>query len=964
MAETKSTKRVAVITADGQFGTVEEHEAGLIEQSGGRVLTRQETIAAEQRAAYDAKGTGEKVIGGVASTLAGPIVGNALAGTGAIAVAPQVQAFQQGEAAALTGGLDQVAVMKGLEVVAGKDAAKAYGRNQLEISQANEGWKTAGELTGFGVTALSGNVGGAARALPGIGIQALGGAAENVAARALGGVAARGFAGRAVATGVELGARGAVEGALYGAANELTEEVLGDRDLAADKIFAASGHGALMGGMGGALLGGTGSVAKSAVVGTARAARGGLARVMGRAEQAASEAGPRGEPVPFIDAAAGLREAAPDAVDVFSIGREVQPIGVRPQGGARRAASAESPISIGKWEVPQIDPDAGIAAIKRGSRGRFERQGPVESSDGALRFGKPLPREVSLGDLGEGAIESATKGPIRLPRIEAPGAGAELGAKGLAYEQAWKAVAGGFGLQTTRYAKQAAKYFPNGARDIGETLIRKGVINAEGGLTDAFRGGHVADLAPRIASELDTVGSRIGDITSASPARVDVATVQKAIDDVTRPFAQKAGRESVVSGIEAYGDSLLSKLRTRPDGTVSLQDLLFQRKALDELVYDEVKRLDPGGRVGALRDLRGKIEGVITDALDDASGKVSGELRGEYQALKKDYHALSIAKEAAEDSVARASKGGTLGLTDKIIGGAASTAGAFLGGGIGAAATGAAGAFASKMARERGNAVAAVLLHRASDMATIAKALRAVDGQMARASQGLLVPPKRGPLPELPQGTARERATAYQRQIAEWQANPQAFVDRIAERTESLNVNAPELAGAITQRMTDAFAFMASKMPSPPPPDPFNPRKAPPLTDSEAAKLARYGWYVDKPARFFDEVAHGKLTFEGLEVARALMPGAFAELQQRTAEGLVTLASQGRQPPYNQREALGALLGFPAVPSQRPDHAQFLQQNMLRSMSQEKTGPAPRPSSSKPTQRSALDRLESGGPGR
>ncbi len=108
------------------------------------------------------------------------------------------------------------------------------------------------------------------------------------------------------------------------------------------------------------------------------------------------------------------------------------------------------------------------------------------------------------------------------------------------------------------------------------------------------------------------------------------------------------------------------------------------------------------------------------------------------------------------------------------------------------------------------------------------------------------------------------------------------------------------------------------------------------------------------------------MTYEGVEVARALVPGAFAELQQQTVMKLADLMAKGTPPPYLARQRLGMMLDIPAVPEQRPDHAAFLQKNVYGSENAGKATAATLSANGKPPQRplptkpqsSTLDRLE------
>ena len=89
------TKRVAVLDPDGRFGTVDAKDADAVVKAGGKVLTAKQAAAEQLHQDYDQKGTAEKIVGGATALAAGPIAGNALAGSGTIAVAPEVQALPQ-----------------------------------------------------------------------------------------------------------------------------------------------------------------------------------------------------------------------------------------------------------------------------------------------------------------------------------------------------------------------------------------------------------------------------------------------------------------------------------------------------------------------------------------------------------------------------------------------------------------------------------------------------------------------------------------------------------------------------------------------------------------------------------------------------------------------------------------------------------------------------------------------------
>lgn len=883
---------VRAFDRDGNRILVPASKVAELEELGGRVATEQDVAAVRAEETYAQKSLAEKALG--VAQMAGPVMA---VGIGAAKAAynkatgssvnlapdlpPGLEAYKEGLSRGIGGGLPTVAVQKALEVTAGKEAARAYGQNALAAAKAHEGLYQAGEVTGL--------IGGAVAGGP---ITRVGNVAEAAAARSLGGLASRGALGRAALAAGELGARGAAEGALYGAANQITEDSLGDREIVADKLLAATGLGALYGGLGGALLGGGGSLAKSGAGAAVGSVRGSLSRAAGKAEQAVNDL------------------------------------------GAKTA-------------------DDGLEAI-----------GKATGTSGAQE------RAAAKGLLGD------------LQTIE--------GQKGLAYDRAWSSIGKGFGLQSTGYAAKAAKFLPNGTRDIGEVMMRKGIINAEGGLMSAAKMGTPAELLPRIEAELAPIGQRLGEITEASGGRVSFRQIDEIFDEVLNAprggkpaLAKTSGMEPTVKGIRQYRESLMRNLgfedaipkmndaeaysfvqQMRSAGltddqilsgvrdeamskTISLQDVLAQRKGLDDVIWREGSPLNASPRVEELRSVRTKVEALITDALDKSSGKVSGELAAEYKALKKDFMALSLAQSAARDSATRMAKGSTFGLLDTLRGGGNPAL-----------------MMASKVVRERGDAAAAVLLYRMADMGTLTKMVSGVDELIGRAARGVTEAPKPAPTGAAV-GNYRVAAQREAMELSKLASNPERVAEAVAKATEPMAQSAPNLSQALGRRLTDALAFAAAAAPKPKDPDPFDPHPAPKMSDAEAFSYVQKMRYVKRPELFFEEAAAGKITYEGVEVARALMPGAFAEMQQRTAEALADMIAAGSAPPYRQRERLGLLLDIPAVPAQRPDHVRFLQQIAVQSTQSPEPQGAPakgpngpkRPLSS-PTQQNPLDRLE------
>lgn len=822
MAE--SAKRVAVLDPDGNFGTVEEADAEAVTRAGGRLLTKQEVAAREAQEAYRAAPLSQKVAGAVAAPFetgvlamtpglapvaaAGGALAGALRSQGGV-VAPEQEAFDQGVDAAMTGGLNKAAVHEAVRRIGGDKAAKAYADTLRRAGQGFEDYKTAGSVAGLAADLI--NPGG------------IGELVERGAAKAMSGLAARGVAGRALATAGELAARGAVEGALLGGAQQLSEDMLGDREVAADKVFASMGTGALYGAAGGALLGGAGSLAKSG----ASAAGRGVARLMERS------------------AGDGL------------------------QGGVKN------------W-------------LKGASN------------------------ELAFDALG------ATK------------------------------------VQARNALKNVASDQREAAKAVGEYMNRialkplAGESGALGSAAKAGMGGRADQLLDAIDNDVATrLKPQFDEVLNIAPARVSLDELVghakdihgDMVKDPTRIAAAQGFLDRVVTELSAFENA--GKIAA---GSLDAKDAFFARSAMQRKVYEIARSTSDGAE--AYKEFLRRMDSTTLREMSDAAERAGTPgLLGKIREAKREYQLAMAAQELAEGGAERILGNNIIGIREGIgmAAGFAATGDPTV-----AIATGIGG----KMLRERGAAAGAAFLGRLADMDALSKLVARVDQQITRASRGVLEPPKSVPKLTGYREPAKLSAERMATQVREAQANPEAFVARIQRVTEGLQATAPGLAGGLTRRMTDAVAFLASKLPPQPEPDPFDPRPQVRMTPTQAMEFSRYASYVERPDRFFEEAERGQITFEGVEVAKALMPDAFAEMQARTAEGLAELLARGVRVPIRQRERLGLLMDFPAVPSQRPAHIAFLQRNVVGSEQASKAPkPGNRPIQTRP-QQTTYDRLE------
>lgn len=393
---------------------------------------------------------------------------------------------------------------------------------------------------------------------------------------------------------------------------------------------------------------------------------------------------------------------------------------------------------------------AGAGLASTGALGRAVVSGAELGARGAVEMGlysgaKEL-NEQMLGDpalnaekIFAAAADGAEGGAIFGGALGSAGSLVKSGAKGLggiaqdvlaknadkltdlADEQRWRALD-----PLKKFTEQANARVKGGTKAVGEVLGRYGIVGDT--LENAIKSGDVESIGSKLDVAVEKVGQQLGDMTGASTATIPLNKINAALDDIIKDVGKYAGRENIVKSLEDYRISLANKLvpnaaemgEAALTAPISIQDALFQRKGLDQLVYQESKSLDPQMRVQLLRDFRAKFENLIVDGFDEAATAAGNPgAKAELLGLKHDYQSLSLAQDAAEKATSRMQTNRNLSLTDYMAGGTGSHIGAAIGSvlgpvgsGLGGLVGGAAGAALNKLGREKGNAIAAAVLEK------------------------------------------------------------------------------------------------------------------------------------------------------------------------------------------------------------------------------------------------------------
>jgi|SRR5882724_1433341 len=161
----------------------------------------------------------------------------------------------EGAARGLTAGLSDPLAVGAAGLFGGEGAAEKTRAHLRGIQEANPGISMAGEITGAVAPMLFGDEAGVADILGSVprGIGAAGELAGEVATKLVG-TGAEGLLRRSGQKAITGAAKAIVEGGLWSAGAEVSDATLQNKELTAEGILAAAGHGALLAGaLGGAM---------------------------------------------------------------------------------------------------------------------------------------------------------------------------------------------------------------------------------------------------------------------------------------------------------------------------------------------------------------------------------------------------------------------------------------------------------------------------------------------------------------------------------------------------------------------------------------------------------------------------------------------------------------------------------------------------------------------------------------
>jgi hypothetical protein len=829
-------KRVAVRDQTGQLGTIDESELSTALEAGYQRVSQTELVKGQRAERYST-------------------------------VKQKALTAAEGIGSVYTGGTSDLLLADAL--------GEQYRSDALTRAETNPYTRTGAEIgAAIGLSLLGGGPSGASRlagGAPGIFSRA-GVAAENLAARGLG---AETMGARLLAKA----AGAATEGALYEGAAELSRSGLRDEPITGEKLVAALGRGAVLGGglgLGGALVGeGSGAIAK----------------MLSRPEQAGAR---RAEALAKID----------DQLDVT-------------------AGGGTSKVELtGLDTLRGTDPDV-AAALRRSETREIALRDATDEAD-RLAFRAAETRNASAdatAALQDGVLRGAAKD-RQMVRLVDETKAPEAVQRAQNVIDELRRVVDDAAADPTKWPAQVTRKLDQTVTNYEQRLLRD-VSQTDG-------------VAGRVFVALDDLKYDVGKLASKASgyagetlqAHAYNRVLREALEDeavwgkaaasqktINPKYAQWIGFERRASQAVEYGtgartaaDAFDELYRADPaayktafrhvgeaESYATLQVLRDQARATRELAEaaEKAYTLTPEQKklIQTMRDSTDAYEGVVKEA--------EGNIGLIHKTAREEAKGGGIAADAAQLvpgagstlSMMVSQNPVTIARKQQAIAKAAARAESMFGGRLfswisSAAKGGAGGGVVGGLARKGAAGAGAASRVRLSSAAVVG----------TRAQK--LVDQRRTELQQIENDTEMA-ATIYARALGD------------------LPDVAPRTADAVVATIMRGNQFLLSKLP----PQPKNQNQLTPQFGQQPAlrgaaeRFARYDRAVHEPATVLDDLSRGTLTPEAVEALRVVHPGLYDELRGVAQEACAELRSPL---PYAQRVRLSVLLDIQGDATQDP----------------------------------------------
>lgn len=718
------------------------------------------------------------------------------------------------------------------------------------------------------------------------------------------------------------GAGSAVEGALFNVASEADEQSLGDAPLNGQKLWAATGHGLLLGATLGAGIGAGGELGKALV---SKISGGNVAgKISESLDHAANEQAFRATNArkAFVSKAnriaggsAGVGKRLLDE-GLIAAGDTVEDISPK-LSAARESAGQE----IGNMlEAADAQGIAGpnIYRIEKSVQARLaELRMMPELNKGAI-----AKYESALRDLrGFAENKTAFKAPgsvydigLADSELTAPRANRAIDIAKLNDRVGLRDINAGIG-ETTEEA--LANHAGIGAEErpfkidrtrpghIGEGVTLHGEGEAE----------NAAEHSPFSFSKDYQVGIKPGALTDeASAIRKPIGIAQN----------EPASDKLLADARKSYDKDLTLTFKEAHEFRTNLQNKINWEKAANPMApVNETTE--------AMKAVRNAIEDELIETGEKGAQELGGSFEKEYKAAKLRYQQLALADDAAQDSINRVQANAGHSLTDKIAGAAGFAAGVAHGplGALGGLAMGQ----ASKIVRTQGNSTAAVLLQKMAALSGVEKATSVIDSEIRTGVKSIFEKEAPRIKPSIrvrkfsKNDNLKDEYDAQVRAVKSAVSQADTHADHIASHVAGLQEHAPNIAAAFQKSAILSTTYLASRIPqshqdfSSLQPHLNKPR----VSDTDMHNFLTENKAIQDPVHtIFSGVQNGTLKRTQVDAIKATSPDLLKQIQEQVRDSIY---SSEERIPYSKAAQISILLDVPADKTFEPPFIKSMQGN-------------------------------------
>lgn len=750
------------------------------------------------------------------------------------------------------------------------------------------------------------------------------GLAARLGARAGEGLAARMGTGAASKI-VPVAGREFIEGAAQGMGAQIDEDVLGNRELAADRIAASGLMGGLFG-VGAAV--GVHGLAKVAS-GTVRAPIDGVRGVLGRSN--AASGGMATREVAEAAAGSGLRTRV-EATMARAQERNAVLQGVDPETAARVSRMVET--DEGTVDILRLERD----------RPKIERQAAELVTDRVNSVHASMNEARRLANGESKATYWERLGPKNERDILLEGDRAQVVERRLVAERETDSLYMSHRNELTKLAeenKYAMREFGGGApynasvmyqahnalarfeRELvearnlsGREVSTKVAMAADrykrelgGIIEDAGGWGDARHVDPDVQSLNKVLRQRYAEVRDHLERRDLWGAAAEAQADINAAYVKYANADAAYK--DATAGTGLGTI-VNPDGTIN--------------GFKAIKLVRAHGRTGgdvAVERLMDALEARVAYfekiskhvEFDDAGKKAFAKVRSDVDDLRREFKRQAVDAGKLDDllewrrveSSGSPSIGATATSTASLLGG---IVGGALGGPVGAGIGAIAGGLATAARQPY------TTLHRyAAIRSALNKADIRLDGVVSKmfGKAGEIRAPK---LPRLPIGTVAGQLSRKEHDARREKAIEKAtdYLGSSEALAQALAVPLydvpPGISSTIQQQAQVAASFLQAKAPKV-----YKRGKTKLVDPVSSASFARYLEAVADPIGALERFDTGRITAETAEAIRVVYPALFLDLQERIQTEMARAQDEGREIPYDKRIRYGQLFATTTDPS-------------------------------------------------